>query len=68
MKKTEAERLIIAEMKKILPTVPYRGADGGLAQFHQLKRTRPDLFRFSSGVSDQWTLVAGWLKKHRLVL
>ena len=67
MKKAEAERLIVAEIKKLLPTVPYRVADGGLKEYLQLKARRPDLFSFQSGASDQWTLVSGWLRKHRLV-
>jgi hypothetical protein len=67
MNKSEAERLIVEEMRKILPTIPYTGADGGLAQYLSLKSKRPELFEFRSGVSDQWTLVSGWLKKHRLV-
>lgn len=67
MRKDEAERAIIAEMRERLPSIPYRGADGGLAQFLELQRDRPDLFEFKSGAGDKWTLVQGWMMRRGMI-
>ena len=66
MKQSEAEPLIMAEMRKRLPSVPYTGADAGIARFLALKQERPDLFTFRCS-GDQWQVVHGWMLKNRLV-
>lgn len=66
MTQAEAERRIIAELRKLLPAVPYTGADAGLAHYHALKRQQPELFAFRCA-GDQWQVVHGWMLKHRLV-
>lgn len=65
MKKDDAERAIIAEMRQRLPRVPYKGADGAMRQFNELQAERPELFAFRSPV-EKWQLVQGWMKKHKL--
>lgn len=67
MKKAEAERLIVAEMRQRLPRVPYDGAGGGYLQYSQLKKERPELFAFKHAAGDDWQIVSGWLHKHGLV-
>lgn len=67
MTKVESERQIIAEMRQRLPYVPYKGASGGLKEYQQLRQERPDLFNFTHGGGDEWQVVAGWLRKHKLV-
>jgi hypothetical protein len=66
MKRADAEKHILAEMRRRLPQVPYAGADGGLVQFLELQRDRPELFNFQSS-SDKWQIVQGWLRKRNLV-
>jgi hypothetical protein len=66
MRKDEAERAIVAEMRRRLPQIPYRGADGGLAEYERLRQDRPELFDFRSGGGDQWQLVSAWMRKHHL--
>jgi hypothetical protein len=66
MRKADAEREILAEMRDRLPEVPYLGADGGLVQFSELQRDRPELFGFRSS-ADKWQLVQGWLRRENLV-
>jgi len=66
MKKAEAEHLILAELRERLPETARRGAAEGMLAYQSLKRDRPDLFRFKHGASDEWQIVSGWLRKHRL--
>ena len=66
MRQSEAEPLIMAEMRKRLPSVPYAGADAGIARYFALRDDRPELFTFRCS-GDQWQLVHGWMLKHRLV-
>lgn len=66
MKKGEAERLVIAELRQRLPERSSQGAGDGLLAYHQLKRDRPDLFTFRHGATDEWQVVSAWLRKHKL--
>lgn len=66
MKKADAERLIIAELEKMLPEIPYGGSDGGMLFYNKLAQDRPDLLAFSAS-GDKWQIVHGWMLKHRLV-
>ena len=66
MKKADAERLIVAEIRKMLPAVPYEGAMGGMLEYQKLLRERPELFEFKA-TGDKWQVVHGWLRKHHLV-
>jgi hypothetical protein len=67
MKIADAEREIMAEMRRRLPTIPYAGTDGGLLQYLEIYRERPDLFTFAGGASDPWQTVQAWLSKWGLV-
>jgi hypothetical protein len=67
MKQDDAKRLILAEMRSRLPAVPYRGTDGGMLAFNQLRAERPDLFHFRSAVADPWQLVSAWMRSAGLV-
>ena len=66
MRKSEAERAIVAWFREHLSSVPYGGADGGLILFNRLAVERPDLLSFRSP-AQKWTLVSGWLRKHKLL-
>ncbi len=66
MTQDEARPLILDELRKRLPTVPYEGTDGGLVQYNQLKQERPDLFGFRSS-AEKWQVVKGWMNRAGLV-
>jgi hypothetical protein len=60
MKKSEAERPVVAELKRRLPPASCQGPADGLLAYQRLKRDRPDLFTFRHA-KDQWQIVCGWL-------
>ena len=64
MKKGDAERLVVAELRKVFAAEPM-GVDGGLIQYNKLMQQRPDLFEFRSS-GDKWQVVKGWMNKHKL--
>ena len=64
MKIAEAEFLIVAELRKLFAVKPM-GPDGGMIEYNQLSRLRPDLFQFKCS-GDKWQVVKGWMNKHRL--
>ena len=66
MTQEEAEILIIAEMRKRLPRLPYRRCDAGIDYYFELRRERRDLFEFRYRGS-QWKLVKSWMLRHGLI-
>lgn len=64
MNKAKAEISIIAELR-IMFTVRPMGSDGGLLEYNELSKLRPDLFEFKCS-GDKWQVVKGWMVKHGL--
>ena len=66
MKKEQARQLVLDEMRRLLPEIPYKNPTGGFEYFSQLQIERPDLFEFRSP-GDKWQVVHGWMLKAGLV-